>query len=88
MELSLPAWLGGLIGTAVAVAIYVPTIQIVEQRLRAGRGPATLEQRAEFENRLSAVRRLILAAVIAFLAIAGYWIGNMIGAAGAPVLLR
>ena len=35
MEYSLPAWLGGLAGTVVAVALYVPAIRIVERRLRA-----------------------------------------------------
>ena len=32
MEFSLPAWLGGLAGTIVAVAAYVPAIRIVERR--------------------------------------------------------
>ena len=39
MEFSLPAWLGGLAGTIVAVAIYVPAIRVVERRLRAQSGP-------------------------------------------------
>ena len=79
MEYSLPAWLGGMLGTIVAVAIYVPGIRIVERRLRAQGGPQTLEQRRAFEDRLSVVRRMILGADIAILAIAGYWIGNMLG---------
>jgi hypothetical protein len=79
MEFSLPAWLGSLGGTIVAVAIYVPAIRVVERRLRAGRGPQTIEQRAAFETKLSVVRRLILGADIAILAIAGYWIGNILG---------
>jgi hypothetical protein len=79
MNYSLPAWLGGLAGTIVAVAIYVPAIRIVERRLHAQRGPQTLEQRAAFEDRLSVTRRLILAIAIAVLATLGYWIG---GAAG------
>ena len=60
MEFSLPAWLGALAGTIVAVAIYVPAIRIVERRLLAQSGPKTLEQRAAFEDRLSVTRRLIL----------------------------
>ena len=79
MDYSLPAWLGGLVGTMVAVAIYVPGIRFVERRLRAQSGPQTLEQRRTFENRLSVIRRMILGADISFLAIAGYWIGNMLG---------
>ena len=79
MELSLPAWLGGLAGTIVAVAIYVPSIRILERRLRAQQGPQTLEQRAAFEDKLSLMRRLILGIDIAILAIVGYWIGGAIG---------
>jgi Na+/proline symporter len=83
MEYSLPAWLGGLAGTVLAVALYVPAIRRIERRLRAHTGPTTLEARAEFENRLSVYRRLILAADIAILATVGYWIGHLVGGAGA-----
>jgi hypothetical protein len=79
MEYSLPAWLGGLLGTIVAVAVYVPGIRIVERRLRAQSGPQTLEQRRVFEDRLSVIRRMILGVDIAILAIVGYWIGNLLG---------
>jgi hypothetical protein len=83
MEFSLPAWLGGLAGTVVAVVIYVPAIRVVERRMRAQSGPQTRERHAEFEDRLSVLRRLILAAGIAILATMGYWVGNAFGAAGA-----
>ncbi|HEX8828467.1 MAG TPA: hypothetical protein VF778_10165 [Xanthobacteraceae bacterium] len=79
MDYSLPAWLGGLLGTIIAVAIYVPGIRLVERRLRGQSGPQTLEQRRAFEDRLSVIRRMILGADIAILAIAGYWIGTMLG---------
>jgi len=79
MEFSLPAWLGGLAGTAVAVAIYIPAIRVVERRLRTQGAPATPEQRTVFEERLSVLRRVILGIDIALLATAGYWIGNAIG---------
>jgi hypothetical protein len=79
MEFSWPAWLGGLAGTIVAVAIYVPAIRVVERRLRAQSGPQTLEQRAAFEDKLSVLRRVILGIDIAILAVIGYWIGNAIG---------
>ena len=79
MEFALPAWFGALIGTAVAVAIYVPAIRAFEARLRAQSGPQTLEQRAAFEEKFSIARRLILAMDIAILATVGYWIGNAIG---------
>ena len=79
MEYSLPAWLGALAGTGVAVGIYVPSIRVWERSLRAGGGPTTLEKRAEFEEKLSLMRRVILAAAIAILATLGYWIGTVIG---------
>jgi len=79
MEFSLPAWLRGLAGTIVAVGIYVPAIRVIERQLRAQNRPQTLEQRTAFDDRFSVMRRLILGADIAILAVAGYWIGNAIG---------
>jgi hypothetical protein len=79
MEYSLPAWLCALAGTVVAVLVYVPAIRAVERRLRAQAGPQTPEQRAAFEEKLSIVRRVILAIDIAIVATVGYWIGNAIG---------
>jgi hypothetical protein len=79
MEFSLLAWLGGLAGTIVAVAIYIPAIRVVERRLRAQRGPQTLEQRSAFEDKLSVMRRVILGTDVAILAVVGYWIGKVIG---------
>jgi hypothetical protein len=81
MEFSLPAWLGGLAGTVGAVVIYVPAIRAIERHLRAQRGPATLEERAAFEDKLSIARRVILGIDIALLATIGYWIGKALGAA-------
>ena len=80
MELSLPAWLGALAGTIVAVAIYLPAVRVIERRMRARRGAMTLEQRAAFEDELSIVRRMILGADVAICATLGYWIGKAIGA--------
>jgi len=83
MEFSLPAWLGGLAGTVVAVAVYVPAIRVIERRLRAQREPTTPEERAAFEDQLSVARRVILGIDIAILASVGYWIGSVLGGAGA-----
>ena len=80
MDISLPAWLGALCGMIVAVAIYVPGIRIVERHLRRLSDAKTPEQRGAFEDKLSVVRRVILAFDVAILAAAGYWIGNMVGA--------
>jgi hypothetical protein len=81
MDYSLPAWLGGLAGTIVAVALYIPAIRLIERHLRAQSGPQTLEQRAAFEEKLSIMRRLILGAGIVILATLGYWIGGALAAA-------
>jgi hypothetical protein len=75
LDFSLPAWIGALIGTIIAVAIYVPGIAMFERQQRAQSGPMTLEQRRAFEDKLSVMRRLILGADIAILASAGYWLG-------------
>jgi hypothetical protein len=81
MDFSLPAWIGALIGTIIAVAIYVPGIRIFERQQRAQSGPMTLEQRKAFEDKLSVMRRLILGAGIAILAVAGYWLGTALSGA-------
>jgi hypothetical protein len=78
MELSLPAWLGALGGMIAAAAISVPAIWIVERRLRGLSDIKTPTERVAFEGKLSVVRRVILAFDVAILAVAGYWIGNML----------
>ncbi len=82
MEYSLPAWLGALGGTVIAVAIYVPGVRLLDRHLRAQGGPTALEEREAFEEKLSLIRRLVLGVDIAILATLGYWIGKVIG--GAP----
>jgi hypothetical protein len=82
MDFSLPAWIGALIGTMIAVAIYVPGIRFFERQQREQSGPMTLEQRQAFEDKLSVMRRLILGADIAILAAAGYWLGAVLSVRG------
>ena len=84
MELSLPAWLGALCGMIVAAAVYVPAIRLVERHLRKSSDATSPEQRGGFEDKLSVVRRLILAFAIAILAAVGYWLGNILGGLGGP----
>jgi hypothetical protein len=79
MEYSLPAWLGALAGTVVAVVVYVPAIRIIARRLRAQAGPQTLQERTAFEDKFSIARRLILAVDVAIFATIGYWIGMALG---------
>ena len=78
MEYSLPAWLGALAGTVVAVVFYIPSIRQIDRRLRA---KLTSEQVAALQEKLSILRRVILFVDIAICATVGYWIGNAIGAA-------
>jgi tetrahydromethanopterin S-methyltransferase subunit C len=82
LDFSLPAWIGALIGIIIAVVIYVPGIRVFERQQRAQSGPMTLEQRQAFEDKLSVMRRLILGADIAILAVAGYWLGTTFGGRG------
>ena len=88
MDYSLPAWLGALTGTIAAVALYVPGIRYLDRTMRAEHNPATAEEREAFDQKLSIARRVILAVAIAILATVGYWIGNAIGGAGAPPIIR
>ena len=87
MDYSLPAWLGALVGTIAAVALYVPAIRYLDAYTRRQRQLETAEQREAFEERLSIARRVILGLDIAVLATLGYWIGKAIGG-GAPPLIR
>ena len=84
MDYSLPAWLGALVGAAIAVALYVPAIRSVDRHLRAQGVPEAPEQRDDFESRIALVRRLILGVDIAILATLGYWVGKALG--GAPAI--
>jgi hypothetical protein len=87
MNYSLPAWIGALIGTIIAVAVYVPGVRILERRLRAQQGPEgepgggskALERHMAFEDKLSVLRRLVLGVDIAIFAVLGYWLGTAIG---------
>ena len=88
MDYSLPAWLGALVGTIAAVALYVPAIRYLDRHMRAEHKPATAEEREAFEEKLSIARRVILGFDIAILATLGYWIGKAIGGGGAPPLIR
>ncbi|HEX4410503.1 MAG TPA: hypothetical protein VH206_17160 [Xanthobacteraceae bacterium] len=80
MEFSVPAWIGALVATIIGVAIYVQALPAITQHLRAQQPLQTLEQRAAFNEKLSIIRRLILAADVTFFATTGYWLGKIIGA--------
>ena len=79
MELPLAGMLGALIGIVLAAVNYVVIVGFVEARLRALDKSQTAAERAEFEGKISLMRRLILAIDIAVFACVGYWFGKTIG---------
>jgi len=83
MELSLPAWLGGIAGALVAVCLYIPAIRRLERHWRAQQGSMLPAQRTAFEEKLSVIRRVILGIDVAVLSSLGYWIGSVLGRASA-----
>ncbi|MGB6537821.1 MAG: hypothetical protein WBF58_17865 [Xanthobacteraceae bacterium] len=86
MDYSLSAWLGALAGMIAAAALYVPAVGLIDRRLRAQPRPASADERAAFEEKLSLVRRLILGMSVAILATLGYWVGKAIGAAASAAI--
>jgi hypothetical protein len=79
MELSLAGLLGAVVGTALGAINYAVIVGFVEARLRALDKSQTAEERAEFERKLSMMRRLVLGIDIAVLASIGYWFGQTLG---------
>jgi hypothetical protein len=78
MEISLAGWLGAMVGTIVGVSVYAVTLPLIVHRLRPAR-PQSLEERAASEQRLSVLRRALLAVDIGLFASLGYWFGKAVG---------
>jgi hypothetical protein len=79
VEYSLPGFVGAFVGIVLGVINYGVVVGFVEKRLRALDKSQTGEERATFEQKLSIMRRAILAIdVLAFGAV-GYWFGVTIG---------
>jgi hypothetical protein len=79
MELSLAGLLGAFVGCVLGVINYAVIVGFVEARLRAldrSQGPA---ERAEFEAKISLMRRIILGLDILVFAAVGYWFGKTVG---------
>ena len=76
MDYSLPAWLGALAGTIVGVAIYVPSIGVIEQRMRA---MLAAQEHNSLDEKISIGRRVVLAIDVGVCATVGYWIGSAFG---------
>jgi hypothetical protein len=78
LDLSLFGLLGAFLGTAMAAAVYVPLVTVVERAFRVRAETRTAEERATLEGELSALRRAVLAVDILLFAGLGYWLGTLI----------
>jgi hypothetical protein len=79
MEFSLAGLLGAFIGCVLGVINYAVVVGFVEGRLRALDKSEGSAERAEFERRISLMRRIILGIDILVFAAVGYWFGKTIG---------
>ena len=79
MDLSPSGLLGAMLGTIVGVLNYVVFLRVLVPRLRALDKSQSREERAEFERKLSLMRRIILAADVVLFAAVGYYAGRFIG---------
>jgi hypothetical protein len=78
MELSLAGLVGAMIGTAIGAVNFAFLVGGVESRLRSLDKSQTPQERAEFENKISLMRRIVLGADVFFFGGVGYWIGRTI----------
>jgi len=79
MDFPVAGFLGAMAGTIIATIVFTAFVGTVERSLRAQARSETADDRAELENKVSVIRRTVLAVDIAAFAAAGYWIGQMIG---------
>jgi hypothetical protein len=79
MELSLAGLLGAFVGTVLGVINYAVIVGFVERRLRALDTSQTPAERAEFERKISILRRTVLGIDIVVFAAIGYWFGRTVG---------
>jgi hypothetical protein len=80
MELSLAGLLGAIAGAAVGAANYALFIRFAEKSLRGHDRSKSDAEKASFEQRLSLIRRTILAADIVILGGIGYWLASTLAA--------
>ena len=79
MDYSLPGFIGAFVGVVIGVINYAMVISIVEARLRKLDRSQSASERAEFEEKLSLMRRIVLGLDIALFSAAGYWFGRTVG---------
>jgi hypothetical protein len=79
VEYSLPGLLGAAVGIVLGLINYGVIVGLVQKRLRALDKAQTAEERADFERKLSIMRRTILAVDILAFGAVGYWFGATLG---------
>ena len=79
MDVSLPGWIGAIVGALVGAVNYAVVVRLLEPRLRALDKSESVAERAEFERKISLMRRLILGIEVTAFAAIGYWLGRTIG---------
>lgn len=80
IDLSPAGLAGAAVGTVVAALVYRPIVGFAEHAFRSRDASASGGERDKtFEGEMSMLRRLVLAADIAVLGGAGYWLGEVIG---------
>ena len=79
MDFPVAGFLGAIAGVVIGVINYALVIRVVESRLRALDRSQSAEERKEFENKLSLMRRIVLGIDIVVFSAVGYWAGRAIG---------
>jgi TRAP-type C4-dicarboxylate transport system permease large subunit len=79
MDLSLSGLIGAMIGALLGAINSVAIIAYADGWLRSRNMVQTAEERAAFEERVTVMRRSILALNIAICAGIGYWFGKTVG---------
>jgi hypothetical protein len=80
IDLSFAGLLGAILGTVVAAVAYGPLVVFCERRFRSRDPSQSPEERTMFEQEVSILRRVVLAADIILFAGFGYWFGAWFGA--------
>ncbi len=79
MEFSLPGLVGAAVGIVIGVINYGVFVSFVEKRLRALDKSKTPAERAEFERKISLMRRIVLGIDVVVIGAVGYWFGRTMG---------
>ena len=79
MDFPVAGFFGAIAGVVIGVINYALVIRVVESRLRALDRSQSAEERKEFENKLSLMRRIVLGIDIVVFSAVGYWAGRAIG---------